>query len=101
MFTGIVTALGTIRAITPLGDSADMRLTIAAPWPDTATGLDEVAVPVIVICGVDDDEVGSPDVLAAQLPAGEVVLVPGDHFTANSTPQLHEALIAFLGRVGS
>jgi riboflavin synthase len=36
MFTGIVTALGTIGTITPLGDSADMRLTIAAPWPDTA-----------------------------------------------------------------
>jgi len=36
MFTGIVTALGTIRAITPLGGSADMRLTIAAPWSDTA-----------------------------------------------------------------
>ncbi len=37
MFTGIVTALGTVRAITPLGDSADMRLTIASPWPDTAS----------------------------------------------------------------
>ena len=37
MFTGIVTALGTVRAISPLGDSADMRLTIAAPWSDTAT----------------------------------------------------------------
>jgi riboflavin synthase len=37
MFTGIVTALGTVRAITPLGGSADMRLTMAAPWPDTAS----------------------------------------------------------------
>ena len=37
MFTGIVTALGTVRAITPLGGGADMRLTIAAPWPDTAS----------------------------------------------------------------
>lgn len=37
MFTGIVTALGTIRAITPLGAGADMRLTITAPWPDTAS----------------------------------------------------------------
>jgi riboflavin synthase len=37
MFTGIVTALGTVRAISPLGGSADMRLTIAAAWPDTAT----------------------------------------------------------------
>jgi riboflavin synthase len=36
MFTGIVTALGTVRSISPLGGSADMRLTIAAPWPDTA-----------------------------------------------------------------
>jgi riboflavin synthase len=37
MFTGIVTALGTVRDITPLGGSADMRLSIAASWPDTAT----------------------------------------------------------------
>jgi riboflavin synthase len=37
MFTGIITALGTIRDIAPLGGSADMRLTITAPWPDTAT----------------------------------------------------------------
>jgi len=37
MFTGIVTALGTIRSIAPLGGGADMRLVIAAPWPDTAS----------------------------------------------------------------
>jgi riboflavin synthase len=36
MFTGIVTALGTVRTITPLGGSADMRLALTAPWPDTA-----------------------------------------------------------------
>ena len=37
MFPGIVTALGTVRTIAPLGGSADMRLTIAAPWPDAAS----------------------------------------------------------------
>jgi riboflavin synthase len=37
MFTGIITALGTVRGITPLAVGADMRMTIAAPWPDTAT----------------------------------------------------------------
>jgi riboflavin synthase len=37
MFTGIVTALGSIRAIQPIGAGKDMRLVIAAPWPDTAT----------------------------------------------------------------
>lgn len=36
MFTGIVTALGTVRSLTPLGGGKDMRLVITAPWPDTA-----------------------------------------------------------------
>src|ERR1700722_8012694 len=36
MFTGIVTALGTVRDITPLSGDADMRLEITAPWSDTA-----------------------------------------------------------------
>jgi riboflavin synthase len=36
LFTGIVTALGSVRSITPLGGGADMRLAITAPWPDTA-----------------------------------------------------------------
>jgi riboflavin synthase len=36
MFTGIVTALGTVREVTPLGEGRDMRLVIAAPWPDAA-----------------------------------------------------------------
>jgi riboflavin synthase len=37
MFTGIVTALGSVQAIQPIGGGKDMRLVIAAPWPDTAT----------------------------------------------------------------
>jgi riboflavin synthase len=37
MFTGIVTALGTIKQIAPIGAGQDMRLVIAAPWPATET----------------------------------------------------------------
>ena len=37
MFTGIVTALGTVRAIEPIGVGKDMRLVIAAPWEDTTS----------------------------------------------------------------
>ena len=37
MFTGIVTALGTIRSIDPIGGGKDMRLVIHAPWEDTAS----------------------------------------------------------------
>lgn len=36
MFTGIVTGLGTVREVTPLGDGQDMRLVIATPWANTA-----------------------------------------------------------------
>jgi riboflavin synthase len=35
VFTGIVTALGTVRAIDPIGGGKDMRLVIATPWKDT------------------------------------------------------------------
>ena len=34
MFTGIVTALGTVREIIPIGAGHDMRLVIGTPWPD-------------------------------------------------------------------
>ena len=37
MFTGIITARGTVRRITPLGSAADMRLVIETPWPDAAS----------------------------------------------------------------
>lgn len=46
MFTGIVTALGTVRAITPIGGGKDMRLTIGAPWPDTAA----IAIGASIAC---------------------------------------------------
>lgn len=37
MFTGIVTGLGTVREVTPIGAGQDMRLAIATPpgWADT------------------------------------------------------------------
>jgi|ERR1051326_7140756 riboflavin synthase len=46
MFTGIVTALGTVRSIEPIGDGKDMRLVIEAPWPDTAS----IAVGASIAC---------------------------------------------------
>lgn len=37
MFTGIITGMGTVRRLTPLGQGQDMRVEIASPWPDTAS----------------------------------------------------------------
>jgi len=46
MFTGIITALGTIRAINPIGDGHDMRLVIEAPWEDIET----IAIGASIAC---------------------------------------------------
>jgi len=46
MFTGIVTALGTVRSISALGGGQDMRLSITAPWPDTAA----IAIGASIAC---------------------------------------------------
>jgi len=50
MFTGIISGLGTIREIAPLGAGRDMRLVIAAPshapWQDTAS----IAIGASIAC---------------------------------------------------
>ncbi|MDE2335411.1 MAG: riboflavin synthase [Rhodospirillales bacterium] len=46
MFTGIITALGTVRAISPIGEGQDMRLEIAAPWDDVAS----IAIGASIAC---------------------------------------------------
>ena len=46
MFTGIVSGLGEVRDIRPLGNGEDMRLVIGTPWPDTA----EIALGASISC---------------------------------------------------
>ncbi len=36
MFTGLITGVGTVRRLQPLGAGHDMRLEIRSPWADTA-----------------------------------------------------------------
>ena len=64
MFTGIITGLGIVRAITPIGGGKDMRLEIATPWADHAT----IATPGTKI--VNGVTVGSPTILQNQNLAG-------------------------------
>jgi riboflavin synthase len=46
MFTGIITGLGTVSRIEPIGGGKDMRIVIAAPWPDTAS----IAIGASIAC---------------------------------------------------
>jgi riboflavin synthase len=47
MFTGIITGMGSVRSLQPLGAGQDMRVVIAAPWPDTGS----IPVGASVACG--------------------------------------------------
>ena len=47
MFTGIITGVGTVRRLIPLGSGHDMRLEIASPWADTAS----IALGASIACG--------------------------------------------------
>lgn len=39
MFTGLITDIGTVRSVVPIGANEDMRLTIATSWPTTTIAL--------------------------------------------------------------
>ena len=77
-------------------DRAPLAALMSAEWPDTQSLVDAVKCPVLLVIGHDDAEALSPDGLLALLPNGSAVRVPGDHFTANATPELHDALLEFL-----
>ena len=47
MFTGIITGMGSVRRLVPLGNGQDMRIEIASPWPDTAA----IALGASIACG--------------------------------------------------
>lgn len=64
--------------------------------PSPIAQLAEITVPTLVVAGVDDERSTSAGDLADALPAGHFASIPGNHTTAVSTPELGEALRAFL-----
>ncbi|HTB43114.1 MAG TPA: riboflavin synthase [Acetobacteraceae bacterium] len=90
MFTGIVTALGTVRAISPLGNGQDMRLVIAAPWPDTAS----IAIGASIACSgccLTATEIG-PDWFAADASAETLACTTLGRWRASSRVNLERSL---------
>lgn len=77
---------------------ADRRALAAVQRAGLVDGLDvgAVHIPVLVIVGDADTLAGSPDDLAAQLPAGRAVTVPGDHINAVVDPAFAEETVKFL-----
>lgn len=53
-------------------------------------------LPVLVVGGAADDEVGSFAKLAEMLPDGRFVEIPGNHMSAVTRPELGDAIVAFV-----
>ena len=64
----------------------------------TEAELSRITAPVLVAAGEQDFGHASADDLATTLPNGRFTRVPGDHFTALTSPELATAIITFLGR---
>ena len=56
----------------------------------------QIQTPTLVVMGADDERAVSSDQLVAALPRGTGAMVPGDHRTAASAPELAAAIVDFL-----
>ena len=90
MFTGIVTGMGEVRSLRPIGGGQDMRLVIAAPWPDTGS----IAVGASIACGgccLTAVEVG-PDWFAVEVSGETLSKTKLGGWTAGSRMNLERSL---------
>jgi pimeloyl-ACP methyl ester carboxylesterase len=71
---------------------------LASFAPTSEADLRGVPTPTLVVCGEADQDNGSPEDLAALLPHGEALRIPGDHLTAVGEPALADAMTGFLTR---
>jgi pimeloyl-ACP methyl ester carboxylesterase len=58
--------------------------------------LTHIDIPTLVLTGAEDDDNGSAEALSAALPKGRYVVVPGNHMSAVTKPELGAAMAAFL-----
>ena len=78
------------------GDAAAL-LNILDTFVDTPEAeIRAIAEPTLVASGVDDDDNGSAADLAALLPRGRFVELPGNHMSAVTKPELGRAIAEFL-----
>ena len=72
-------------------------LNILNTFADTPReALERITTPTLVLSGAEDNDNGSAEALAAALPHGRYVAVPGNHMTAVTKPQLGTAIADFL-----
>jgi pimeloyl-ACP methyl ester carboxylesterase len=61
--------------------------------------LERIEIPTLVVIGGEDHDTGSGEDLAAALPRGRCEVIPGNHMSAVTKPDLGIAIAEFLGSV--
>jgi pimeloyl-ACP methyl ester carboxylesterase len=77
-------------------DRVAARLLLGSVDDTPAEALGAITMPTLVVCGAEDQDNGSAPGLAAALPDGHFVEVPGTHMSSVTQRQLGEAIAAFL-----
>jgi pimeloyl-ACP methyl ester carboxylesterase len=107
VFRRILTNLGTFERGSPEwmaeaflktigGDPVALLHVLGASVDTPRDALARIAMPTLVVAGEDDDDNGSSEALAAALPEGHCVLIPGNHMSAVTKPDLGTAIAGFL-----
>ena len=61
-----------------------------------AEDLSLVTMPTLLVCGTEDDDNGSAEELAAELPDARFAAIPGTHMSSVTMRQLGEEIVGFL-----
>ncbi|MFM6854159.1 MAG: alpha/beta fold hydrolase [Sphingopyxis sp.] len=55
-----------------------------------------ITMPVLVVCGAQDQDNGSAEKLVAALPTAQLATIPGTHMSCVTEPALGQAMVSFL-----
>jgi pimeloyl-ACP methyl ester carboxylesterase len=106
-FLDVIAKYGTIRPGDPAYmaqqfmksmnvDGQAARLLLATMEDTPREALCRIAMPTLVVCGAEDDDNGSADALAAELPNPTRATIPGTHMGSVTGPELGRAIVSFL-----
>jgi len=81
---------------TTRGDSVALRLLLDTFVDTSAASLARIAMPTLVLSGIDDSDNGSVEALADIIQDAKLVRTPGGHMSAVTKPELGQAITDFL-----
>jgi len=79
------------------GDPVALLHVLNTSIDTSRSDLERINTPTLVLMGSDDQDSGSGEDLAARLPHGKYEVIPGNHMSAVTKPDLGTAIVEFLG----